>query len=435
MFTFDVNKFKINTNKPIVEPLSVNTPISDFKKNNKITICFIGKHVHSLIDKTVTDNVVANDFDIINLKNDTTIYDIIKSHNPHVFVTFGSWTEYKTLCNVPYDLRKRWINIKDNIDDKKLIEEILNCYTTNILDVKSDYPLISVFTCAYNTKEKITRPFASLQNQTYKNWEWIIVDDSDDNTTYELLNAISKLDHRVKVFKPNQHNGSIGQLKKWAAGLSNGEILVELDHDDELTNKALDYINKSFKKYEDVGFVYSNFSEIYEEDNKPVIYQQNWGLGYGSVYKENYKNIDYQVCVSPKLNCVTIRHIACTPNHVRAWRKKIYDMVGGHNPNMFICDDYELLLKIFMVTKIAHLNRFCYIQYRCADRLNTGMTRQKETHRQFDMLLSAYDNEINRRLIELNIKDLAFNTGLKKDNLQTICKNQIKDCSIEINDL
>lgn len=435
MFTFDVNKFKINTNKPIIESVPNTNTVCEFKKNNKITVCFIGKQINNLIDKSVTDNITANDFAIVNLKNDDKLYDTIKSHNPHVFVTFGTWTEYKTLCNVPYDLRKRWINIKDDIDEKKLVEEILNCYTTNILDVKSDYPLISVFTCAYNTKEKILRPFASLQNQTYKNWEWIVVDDSDDNTTYELLNTISKLDHRVKIFRSNQHNGSIGQLKKWAAGLSNGEILVELDHDDELTNKALDYINKSFKKHEDVGFLYSNFSEIYEEDNKPVLYQQNWGLGYGSIYKENYKNIEHQVCVAPKLNCVTLRHIACTPNHVRAWRKHIYNTVGGHNPNMFICDDYELLLKTFMVTKIAHLNRFCYIQYRCADRSNIGMIRQKETHRQFDLLLSAYDSEINRRFIELGIKDVVYGTNLKKDNLQSIPKSQTIDCTIQINDL
>ena len=178
--------------------------------------------------------------------------------------------------------------------EKTIIEEIFNCYNYNLLETKSDYPLISVFTCAYNTNQKIFRPYNSLFAQSYKNWEWIVLDDSDDNKTYELLKTIAKIDNRVKVFKPNEHVGSIGQVKKWAAGLCNGEILVDLDHDDELTNKALDYINKAFKKYEDVGFLYSNFSDIYEEDNDSVLYQQNWGIGFGSVKKELYKtyNLD-----------------------------------------------------------------------------------------------------------------------------------------------
>ncbi|MDT2260330.1 glycosyltransferase family A protein [Paenibacillus larvae] len=43
-----------------------------------------------------------------------------------------------------------------------------------------------MFTSSYRSKEKIQRPYRSLLNQTYPNWEWVIVDDSgDDGETYK----------------------------------------------------------------------------------------------------------------------------------------------------------------------------------------------------------------------------------------------------------
>lgn len=439
MFKFDVSNhsskppgFGVTQIKESIldkkEPVATSTNVTsnnEFKKNSKITVCFIS-------DKTITVN---EDLNIINLKTDETLYDVIQKYNPHVFVTFGNWTSYKTLCNVPYDIRKKWINLKPDVTEKTIIEEIFNCYNYNILETKSEYPLISVFTCAYNTNQKIFRPYNSLFAQTYKNWEWIVLDDSDDNKTYELLKTISKIDNRVKVFKPNEHVGSLGQVKKWAAGLCNGEILVELDHDDELTNKALDYINKAFKKHEDVGFLYSNFSDIYEEDNESVLYQQKWGIGFGDVKKELYKNINYNVNISPSINCATIRHISSTPNHVRAWRRNVYHKIGGHNPNLFICDDYELFIKTFLTTKIAHLNKFCYIQYRSENRTNDGMLRNKETIRHFNILLSLYNDEINKRFEQLNIPDLFKDKKVTEDSIKTTSVNNIINCSLQINDL
>ena len=322
--------------------------MNEYKKNTGITICCIGKHIDKLTDVRQLEDRVAKDFTIINVKTDHLLDEIIREYNPHVFLTFGEWQIHKFLCNSPYNIRKRWVNLPISSNEQTITEEILSNYTANLFDTSADYPLISVFTSTYKTGERIFRPFFSLINQSYKNWEWIVVDDSDDNNkTFELLKSIAKIDHRVKIFKPHTHNGSIGQMKKWAANLCNGEILVELDHDDELTIKALDYVNKTFEKYKDVGFVYSNYSDVYEQDNSTVDYGDNWGLGFGNYVSEKYKEINYKVAVSPKLNSVTLRHLDTIPNHLRAWRKSTYQSIGGHNPNLIICDDYELIIKSF----------------------------------------------------------------------------------------
>jgi hypothetical protein len=48
------------------------------------------------------------------------------------------------------------------------------------------------------------------------------------------LSELAGKDHRIQVVKPWEHSGTIGKLKNWACSLGNGQILVELDHDDEL---------------------------------------------------------------------------------------------------------------------------------------------------------------------------------------------------------
>ena len=60
--------------------------------------------------------------------------------------------------------------------------DVYDCYLKNVLTDQEGGgdPLVSVFTPTCRTGGRICRPFLSLMEQTYANWEWIAVDDSDD---------------------------------------------------------------------------------------------------------------------------------------------------------------------------------------------------------------------------------------------------------------
>ena len=62
-----------------------------------------------------------------------------------------------------------------------------------ISDTKSS--LISVFTPTYKTDQRIFRTYKSLKNQTYQNWEWVVVDDSPegDYRTFEYVKVSQNL--------------------------------------------------------------------------------------------------------------------------------------------------------------------------------------------------------------------------------------------------
>jgi len=270
---------------------------------------------------------------------------------------------------------------------------------------------VTVFTPAYKTGEKIRRPFESLRAQTYPDWEWVIVDDSDDDgETFDMLRELAAKDHRVRVYKPGEHSGVIGHVKRSACMLGRGKYLVELDHDDELTPNALRWIVEAFESDEEIGFVYTDFAEEFE-DGSPAIYGENWGFGYGSYRKETHGGQEYMVVNAPNINPKTIRHIVAAPNHTRCWRRSTYLEMGGHGDTIHVADDYEIMVRTFLCTRMCRVPHMCYIQYRNFDTGNTHRERNKEIQRLVRYFSQHYDKAIHDRFVELGVDDFVWKDG------------------------
>jgi hypothetical protein len=132
-----------------------------------------------------------------------------------------------------------------------------------------------------------------------------------------------------------------------------------LDHDDELTSNALQVIHDAFRQ-DSVGFVFSDWCEI-NDDGLSCRYPEGWAFGYGSDYWDD----EYAVWVmsSPDINRTTLSHIVSVPNHVRAWDAAYYRQLGGHNPDMPVADDYELLVRTFLACDWVHIPEMLYFQH------------------------------------------------------------------------
>ncbi len=96
--------------------------------------------------------------------------------------------------------------------------------------------------------------------------------------TFNKIKDIVRKDHRVSVYKSDKNSGVIGKVKYNACALSSGEILVELDHDDELTSNALCDVVKAFKEHPEAEFVYTDFAEVHAS-GASVKYEKDWGHG------------------------------------------------------------------------------------------------------------------------------------------------------------
>jgi glycosyltransferase involved in cell wall biosynthesis len=220
-------------------------------------------------------------------------------------------------------------------------------------------PLISVVTPTYNTPDWVlARTWASLKAQTYTEWEWIVYDDSTtDAVRRQLYGYQADERYRLTVYTGSTHSGSIGHVKRVAFMAAEGDILVELDHDDELTPNALAKIADAFTE-PSVGFVFSDWAELFA-NGQSGYYPDGWGLGYGRKYWTG----KYWGLSIPTINEHTLAHIVAVPNHVRAWRATIYRALGGHNPALEIADDYELIIRTALVTGWHHIPEVLYRQH------------------------------------------------------------------------
>lgn len=309
--------------------------------------------------------------------------------------------------NSPFEIRKRWLHHSKLEDLRTTGNSVLNCYLSNMFEQRGvdKNPLVSVFTPAYKTGEKIYRPFKSLIEQKYPNWEWVIVDDSDDDgKTFNELQRLAEKDYRIKVYKPGEHSGIIGNVKYEACMLSKGQILVELDHDDELTDYALGSVVEGFNQFPEAGFLYTDCGEIFE-NGENATYGKNWGFGYGSYREVEYRGHVYQSSNACNINPKTIRHIVAAPNHIRAWRKDFYVSIDGHLREMHVADDYELVVRSFLNTRMVRVPRMCYIQYISQ---TTQRVRNKDIQRHVRLIRNRYDKRIHERLVELGCEDFMW---------------------------
>jgi O-antigen biosynthesis protein len=339
--------------------------------------------------------------------SDAKVEQVIVRDRPQVLITLGRRSAFPNLAKAPFEIRRRWLHYDALPDLSQLGIDAYNCYLRNLFGEQETEknPLVTVFTPAYKTGERIRRPFLSLKEQTYSNWEWIVVDDSDDGgETFRMLRKLAEKDHRIQVFKPGEHSGLIGRLKNWACSLGRGRFLVELDHDDALTDDALDCVVKGFQQFPEAGFLYTDCAEIYE-DGRNFTYRQGWAFGFGSYTDVEYKGRVYKCGSGGNINAKTIRHIISSPNHLRAWKKSFYESIGGHNLGLHVADDYELMVRTFLGTRIVRVPKLCYLQYIGN---STQAKRNGDIHRHVSSIRVHYDKMIHHRLLELGCKDFVW---------------------------
>lgn len=218
---------------------------------------------------------------------------------------------------------------------------------------------LSIITPSHRT-EHLKELEASILDNDYQNWEWIIL--LNNGAKYE-----SK-DSRIRIIRSQTNSTNVGALKKEACSHATGEIIIEVDHDDLITPDCLRKVEAAFRD-EKVGFVYSDNAKL---SDKFVPYNSYWGWTWRHFDWYGEKLIAMN---SLPLTPGRLGHIWYAPDHVRAWRTDIYNLVGGHDENLAICDDLDLMHRLYMVTEFKHIPEVLYIYRITGD--NTWLERNQ----------------------------------------------------------
>ena len=217
-------------------------------------------------------------------------------------------------------------------------------------------PKFSVFTPTHDTKY-LKRAATSLAEQTNKDFEWIILPNGEAS-----ISDIESLPNAriIESTKPDSKN--IGLFKKECCKAATGDILVEFDHDDELTPNCLEELSIAFDD-KSVDFCYSNDADV-----TPEMKAHQYSSRYGWEYRPfTYKGLELQEQLSFPPTAASFSKIWFAPNHVRAWRKTFYERIGGHDEKLDILDDQDVLSRTYILGNVRHIDKCLYIYYRHAD--------------------------------------------------------------------
>ena len=127
----------------------------------------------------------------------------------------------------------------------------------------------SIITVCYNSESTIFETIQSVKNQTYTNYEHIIIDGSSTDNTLDIINKYKNNSDKVKVIS-EPDNGIYNAMNK-GIKLASGELIVFLNSDDTFESNALEIITNHYNSKIDI--IYGNVywqekynNKVYEKE-------------------------------------------------------------------------------------------------------------------------------------------------------------------------
>lgn len=226
-------------------------------------------------------------------------------------------------------------------------------------------PKVSIVLPTYNGGEFIRSSIDSIIEQTFQDWELIVVNDCSTDYTLNIIRKYEQVDHRIKIIN-NSENQKLPKALNTGFRTAKGDYLTWTSDDNmylpEALNKMVEFMDNNSKEY----MVCTRMKFISEEDEFEYI---------GGIYTNEF--MYYTNCVG-----------ACF-----LYRKEVLKEIGEYDPNYFLVEDYEYWLRIlFRYKNIGFINEILYL-YRNHNKSLTA-TRMKEIRYYISKLRMQYINDI-----------------------------------------
>ena len=192
-----------------------------------------------------------------------------------------------------------------------------------------DTPKVSVIVTAYKLDKYLPACLDSVQQQTMPDFECIVVDDANMESTKQIVSDYGKADSRI-TYLPTKENMGLAGARNYGLGRSAGKYIRHLDADDYLAHNALELEAGALDKNWGIDIVYGHL-EVVREDGSRVI--QNGDPVRGGWPPSHYQ-WHYQMA-----------HVNQLPSCVMA-RREVYEHSGGYRERMWRNEDAEFWCRV-----------------------------------------------------------------------------------------
>jgi len=190
--------------------------------------------------------------------------------------------------------------------------------------MRENSPTVSVIIPTYNRAHLIGRAIQSVLNQTYQDFEIIVVDDGSTDNTKEIVKSLD--DKRIRYIRHKENKGG-GAARNTGIKAAIGEYIAFLDSDDEWLPEKLECQMKVFKNAgSEVGVVYTGFiyiDELGEYTNGQHIPEKRGWI---------YEDILVENCVGTASTVLV--------------KRKCFEKAGLFDENLPSCQDWEMWIRL-----------------------------------------------------------------------------------------
>jgi len=248
-------------------------------------------------------------------------------------------------------------------------------------------PKVSVVIPTYNRAHLISRAIKSVLNQTYQNFEIIVVDDGSTDNTEEVINSFNN--PCIRYIRHEQNKGG-SAARNTGIKFAKGEYVAFQDSDDEwLPEKLEKQMNVFENAPPEVGVVYTGFWRI--ENDKKIYIPQSWvSKKDGNIHQELLKG-----------NYITTQSMVV--------KKECFKKAGVFDEELPRLQDWELVLRLSKYYEFRCVDEPLVISYYTQNSisankdalikaLNVILTKHFEEFRQDTKLLAKYYFSIGMNL-------------------------------------
>lgn len=151
-------------------------------------------------------------------------------------------------------------------------------------------PLVSIIMPTYNRAAYIAETIHSIQQQTYANWELLIMDDGSDDRTKEIVLQLKQEDNRIQYYNDSR-KGITGTLKNKGIQLAKGAVVAFMDSDDLWPEDKLSIQVRTMQEYPEAGYSFTNGYNFSDSDGtiKDMFYMPEQGSVCADFFKSMCK--------------------------------------------------------------------------------------------------------------------------------------------------
>ena len=223
--------------------------------------------------------------------------------------------------------------------------------------------LVSIIIPCYNQSQYLSDALKSVQDQTYANWECIIINDGSSDSTYEISQKFIDQDSRITYLY--QDNQGVSSARNTAIQNSHGHYILPLDADDLISAHYIEEAVSILQEKPDIKIVYCD------------------GRYFG---KRNCKISSKSFSIK---NILIRNMIFCTA----LFRRQDYDLAGGYKASMIYgWEDWDLWLSILEQGGTAYKIPKTYFSYRIkSESRSTGIEKEKRKYLSKQIYWNHYD--------------------------------------------